>query len=295
MRDRARRARRGSPAGSALDELREHVRGRGRGGARARLRRPEDRRGVPLRARRRATRRDGRGGGARGTPARLADKALLELLLDDALAANAATGDPLPVQVHCGFGDADLFLPRADPALLGPLVERYARHAVRAAALLPVRARGRLARARVRQRLSRRLADDPARLARGRDGARGARARAACPSSCTPRTRRGRPSCTTSRRTGLARRAWPRCWATALQPVEAEAGRAADPARERAGAVRIGLAPRTGAQRTRAATPRPPGRREARGRRAPSPEPGGAPAASGGRRAPRPARTRPRR
>jgi predicted TIM-barrel fold metal-dependent hydrolase len=30
------------------------------------------------------------------------------------------------VQVHCGFGDADLFLPRADPTLLGPLIERYA-------------------------------------------------------------------------------------------------------------------------------------------------------------------------
>jgi hypothetical protein len=59
-----------------------------------------------------------------GEPKRLADKALLELLLDDALDANAA--DPLPVQVHCGFGDADLFLPRADPTLLGPLIERYA-------------------------------------------------------------------------------------------------------------------------------------------------------------------------
>jgi predicted TIM-barrel fold metal-dependent hydrolase len=63
-----------------------------------------------------------------GEPKRLADKALLELLLDDALAANAAAGggDPLPVQVHCGFGDSDLFLPRADPTLLGPLVERFA-------------------------------------------------------------------------------------------------------------------------------------------------------------------------
>jgi uncharacterized protein len=57
-------------------------------------------------------------------PARLDAKALLELLLSDALDANAA--DPLPVQVHCGFGDADLFLPRADPTLLGPLIERYA-------------------------------------------------------------------------------------------------------------------------------------------------------------------------
>jgi predicted TIM-barrel fold metal-dependent hydrolase len=59
-----------------------------------------------------------------GEPKRLADKALLELLLSDALDANA--GDPLPVQIHCGFGDADLFLPRADPTLLGPLIERYA-------------------------------------------------------------------------------------------------------------------------------------------------------------------------
>jgi uncharacterized protein len=57
-------------------------------------------------------------------PARLQDRALLELLLLDALEANAA--DPLPVQVHSGFGDADLFLPRADPTLLGPLVERFA-------------------------------------------------------------------------------------------------------------------------------------------------------------------------
>ena len=62
---------------------------------------------------------------SRARRARLADKALLELLLDDALAANAATGDPCPVQVHCGFGDADLRLDRADPALLGPLIERY--------------------------------------------------------------------------------------------------------------------------------------------------------------------------
>jgi hypothetical protein len=56
-------------------------------------------------------------------PRRLEDRALLELLLHDALEANAA--DPLPVQVHCGFGDADLFLPRADPALLAPLIERF--------------------------------------------------------------------------------------------------------------------------------------------------------------------------
>ena len=56
-------------------------------------------------------------------PARLQDRALLELLLVDALEANAAAA--LPVQVHCGFGDSDLFLPRADPALLGPLLQRF--------------------------------------------------------------------------------------------------------------------------------------------------------------------------
>jgi uncharacterized protein len=42
-----------------------------------------------------------------------------------ALEANEATGDPLPVQVHCGFGDADLHLWRADPAYLKPLIERF--------------------------------------------------------------------------------------------------------------------------------------------------------------------------
>jgi len=41
-----------------------------------------------------------------------------------ALAANDATGRPLPVQVHCGFGDSDLWLPRADPGWLKPLVAR---------------------------------------------------------------------------------------------------------------------------------------------------------------------------
>jgi len=42
-----------------------------------------------------------------------------------ALEANEATGDPLPVQVHCGFGDADLHLWRADPSYLKPLLERF--------------------------------------------------------------------------------------------------------------------------------------------------------------------------
>jgi uncharacterized protein len=43
-----------------------------------------------------------------------------------ALAVNEGTGDPLPVQVHCGFGDADLELRRADPSFLKPLLERFA-------------------------------------------------------------------------------------------------------------------------------------------------------------------------
>lgn len=52
----------------------------------------------------------------------------LEHLSDDVLVAldvNAATGDPLPVQVHTGFGDADLSLPLSRPGLLKPLIERY--------------------------------------------------------------------------------------------------------------------------------------------------------------------------
>jgi hypothetical protein len=42
-----------------------------------------------------------------------------------ALEANEATGAPLPVQVHCGFGDADLHLWRSDPTYLKPLIERF--------------------------------------------------------------------------------------------------------------------------------------------------------------------------
>jgi uncharacterized protein len=43
----------------------------------------------------------------------------------EALEANEATGDPLPLQVHCGFGDWDLHLWRADPSYLKPLIERF--------------------------------------------------------------------------------------------------------------------------------------------------------------------------
>jgi len=42
-----------------------------------------------------------------------------------ALEANEATGEPLPVQVHCGFGDSDLHLWLADPSYLKPMVERF--------------------------------------------------------------------------------------------------------------------------------------------------------------------------
>jgi hypothetical protein len=42
-----------------------------------------------------------------------------------ALEANEATGAPLPVQVHAGFGDSDLWLARADPSHLKPLIERF--------------------------------------------------------------------------------------------------------------------------------------------------------------------------
>jgi hypothetical protein len=44
-----------------------------------------------------------------------------------ALETNEATGDPLPVQVHTGFGDSDLLLPTAHPGLLKPLIEQFSR------------------------------------------------------------------------------------------------------------------------------------------------------------------------
>jgi hypothetical protein len=43
----------------------------------------------------------------------------------DALDENERSGAPLPVQVHCGFGDSDLSLPHADPGWLKPVVERF--------------------------------------------------------------------------------------------------------------------------------------------------------------------------
>ena len=54
---------------------------------------------------------------------RLDAKPLVELVLWTALEANAA--DPLPVQVHAGFGDGDLLLPAADPSHLKPVLERF--------------------------------------------------------------------------------------------------------------------------------------------------------------------------
>jgi predicted TIM-barrel fold metal-dependent hydrolase len=54
---------------------------------------------------------------------RLESKPLLEFVLWNVLEANA--DDPLPVQVHAGFGDSDLFLPRVQPGYLKPLFEAF--------------------------------------------------------------------------------------------------------------------------------------------------------------------------
>jgi hypothetical protein len=65
---------------------------------------------------------------ALGAPARtdrLEGAPVRDVLLA-ALEANQASGAPLPVQVHTGFGDADLSLPAAQPGLLKPLIERFA-------------------------------------------------------------------------------------------------------------------------------------------------------------------------
>jgi hypothetical protein len=114
----------GIARGMGLDELREHVRShvtaaRGRGYAGLKTI-AAYRSGLDIGA----GDADAAAAAVRAGAARLESKPLLDLLLGDALEANVA--DPLPVQVHTGFGDADLFLPRADPSLLGPLVERFA-------------------------------------------------------------------------------------------------------------------------------------------------------------------------
>jgi len=54
---------------------------------------------------------------------RLEAKPLVDLVLLAALVANEP--DPLPVQVHSGFGDGDLRLPAANPALLKLVLERF--------------------------------------------------------------------------------------------------------------------------------------------------------------------------
>jgi uncharacterized protein len=51
--------------------------------------------------------------------------ARLKYVVPAALEANEETGQPLPVQVHTGFGDSDLFLPRVQPGYLKPLIERF--------------------------------------------------------------------------------------------------------------------------------------------------------------------------
>lgn len=58
---------------------------------------------------------DGRG--------RLTDRGYIELVLFHGL--EEARRRRLPVQFHCGFGDADLSLPEADPALLKGVVEAW--------------------------------------------------------------------------------------------------------------------------------------------------------------------------
>jgi uncharacterized protein len=55
-----------------------------------------------------------------GTP-RLAEPAVVSLLLLDAL--DVVRADPVPLQVHTGVGDRDLALHRANPTLLRPLLE----------------------------------------------------------------------------------------------------------------------------------------------------------------------------
>jgi predicted TIM-barrel fold metal-dependent hydrolase len=54
---------------------------------------------------------------------RLESKPLLEFVLWNALEATA--DEPLPVQVHAGFGDSDLFLPKVQPGYLKPLIEAF--------------------------------------------------------------------------------------------------------------------------------------------------------------------------
>jgi hypothetical protein len=56
-----------------------------------------------------------------GERCRLSHPALVAFFLAEAL--DVARGGPVPLQVHTGLGDADLALHRADPSLLGPVIE----------------------------------------------------------------------------------------------------------------------------------------------------------------------------
>jgi uncharacterized protein len=49
----------------------------------------------------------------------------LDRVSEHVVAALEANESRLPVQVHCGFGDSDLHLSRADPSYLKPLIERF--------------------------------------------------------------------------------------------------------------------------------------------------------------------------
>ena len=202
--------------GLGLDELRDHLRAEVGGGACSGVRRPEDRRGVPVGARRRRAGRRRSRPGARLPPGAPGDRALLELLLDDALVANASTGDPLPLQVHCGFGDADLFLPRADPALLGPLVERYPDTPFVLLHCYPfVRQAGWLAHVYGNVFLDVSL-DDPARVESGRDDPPGLRAGAGV--QAPVRLGRGANAGSTGWRRPAGGPRWPTCSATRWCP-----------------------------------------------------------------------------
>ena len=109
-------------------------------------------------------------------------------------------GAGLPIQVHVGFGDRDLDLHRTDPMLLLPLLRSDAPGAGAAVALLPVPPAGRLSGAGLRQRELRRGPGDQLSRRRGRGWSPRRWRPHRSPSSSTPRTPSGRPSCTCSAR-----------------------------------------------------------------------------------------------
>ena len=283
----AHRARRrgGARRGLGLDELREHVRAEV-AAARGAASRPQDDRGLPLRPRRRArpTRRPRRARCA-AAPRGSRTAPLLELLLHDALAAERGRRRPAP-----RAGPLRLRRRRPVPPARRPDAASAARRAlrddaVRAPALLPVRPPGGLARARVRQRLPRRLADDPARVARGRDGPRGARARAGLEAPL--RVGRGAHArAVLPRRDRLARRAG----RGARRGARARRGRAGRArrccARTRSRSTASTTSPSRRAVADRCSRRRPPPAPRACGRRC---------TARGARRRPRPRRSRGRR